>query len=86
MDGLGNPKRLVGLFFDNRATFDSRNAFIAGFSQVACARVFRKLMERLGFERFYLQGGDWGAIITSNLARLYPDQYVPTNFQNRRLD
>ncbi|RCN33412.1 hydrolase, alpha/beta domain protein [Ancylostoma caninum] len=44
-----------------------------GFSQVACARVFRKLMERLGFKRFYLQGGDWGAVVTTNLARLYPD-------------
>ncbi|ETN78999.1 hydrolase, alpha/beta domain protein [Necator americanus] len=45
-----------------------------GFSQVACARVFRKLMERLGFKRFYLQGGDWGSLVTSNLAKLYPDQ------------
>lgn len=45
-----------------------------GFSQVACARLFRKLMERLGFKRFYLQGGDWGAIIAVNLAKLYPAQ------------
>ncbi|EPB69995.1 epoxide hydrolase [Ancylostoma ceylanicum] len=45
-----------------------------GFGQVACARIFRKLMERLGFKRFYLQGGDWGAVINTHLARLYPDQ------------
>lgn len=45
-----------------------------GFSQIACARVFRKLMERVGFKKFYLQGGDWGSLITSNLARLYPAQ------------
>uniref|UniRef100_A0A0K0CZ45 Epoxide hydrolase n=1 Tax=Angiostrongylus cantonensis TaxID=6313 RepID=A0A0K0CZ45_ANGCA len=43
-----------------------------GFSQVICARVFRKLMERLNFNKFYLQGGDWGAIINVNLAKLYP--------------
>ncbi|KAK6036629.1 hypothetical protein COOONC_25865, partial [Cooperia oncophora] len=46
----------------------------SGFSQVACARVFRKLMERLGIKRFYLQGGDWGSLIASNLAKLYPAQ------------
>lgn len=45
-----------------------------GFSQVVCARVFRKLMERLHFNKFYLQGGDWGAIINVNLAKLYPDR------------
>ncbi|KAK6023462.1 hydrolase, alpha/beta domain protein, partial [Ostertagia ostertagi] len=46
----------------------------SGFSQVACARVFRKLMERLDIKKFYLQGGDWGALVTSNLAKLYPAQ------------
>ncbi|VDL77801.1 unnamed protein product [Nippostrongylus brasiliensis] len=45
-----------------------------GFSQVVCARVFRKLMERLGIKKFYLQGGDWGSLIVSNLAKLYPAQ------------
>ncbi|VDN32972.1 unnamed protein product, partial [Cylicostephanus goldi] len=29
-----------------------------GFSQLACARVFRKLMDRLGIKKYYLQGGD----------------------------
>ncbi|XGW05773.1 hypothetical protein V3C99_016268 [Haemonchus contortus] len=46
----------------------------SGFSQVACARVFRKLMERLGIKKFYVQGGDWGSLIVSNLAKLYPAQ------------
>ncbi|CAI4227273.1 unnamed protein product [Auanema sp. JU1783] len=44
-----------------------------GFSQVECARVFYKLMDKLGFKKFYLQGGDWGSVVTSNLARMYPD-------------
>ncbi|KAK5986306.1 Juvenile hormone epoxide hydrolase, partial [Trichostrongylus colubriformis] len=36
--------------------------------------MFRKLMERLGMKKFYLQGGDWGSLITSNLAKIYPSQ------------
>ena len=46
-----------------------------GFHVGHCARIFRELMvDRLGFkEGFYLQGGDWGAIITTALATLYPD-------------
>ncbi|CAO4380112.1 unnamed protein product [Caenorhabditis nigoni] len=47
-----------------------------GFSQLACARVFRKLMLRLGYRKFYLQGGDWGAIITSLLTKVYPDNVI----------
>ncbi|CAJ0588064.1 unnamed protein product [Cylicocyclus nassatus] len=48
----------------------------SGFSQLACARVFRKLMDRLGFKKYYLQGGDWGALVTSNIARVYPDRVL----------
>ncbi|GMT09297.1 hypothetical protein PFISCL1PPCAC_594 [Pristionchus fissidentatus] len=44
-----------------------------GFSQLAAARVFKKLMERVGHKKYYLQGGDWGSIITSQLARMYPE-------------
>ncbi|VDM70267.1 unnamed protein product, partial [Strongylus vulgaris] len=47
-----------------------------GFSQVACARVFRKLMERLGFKKYYLQGGDWGSMVTINMAKLYPEKVL----------
>uniref|UniRef100_A0A8R1DVM1 Epoxide hydrolase n=1 Tax=Caenorhabditis japonica TaxID=281687 RepID=A0A8R1DVM1_CAEJA len=43
-----------------------------GFSQLSCARVFRKLMLRLGYEKFYLQGGDWGAVVTSLIAKIWP--------------
>ncbi|XP_035659498.1 epoxide hydrolase 1-like [Branchiostoma floridae] len=35
-----------------------------GFDPIAAAQMFHKLMERLGFQKFYVQGGDWGAIIT----------------------
>uniref|UniRef100_A0A1I7XI48 Microsomal epoxide hydrolase n=1 Tax=Heterorhabditis bacteriophora TaxID=37862 RepID=A0A1I7XI48_HETBA len=47
-----------------------------GFSQVACARIFRKLMDRLGYEKFYLQGGDWGSLVSTNIARLFPDRVL----------
>lgn len=39
---------------------------------MAAARIFYKLMLRLGFQEFYLQGGDWGALICTNMAQLVP--------------
>lgn len=33
----------------------------------------RNLMLRLGFEKFLIQGGDWGSIIGSSLAALFPE-------------
>ena len=34
---------------------------------VVIAEMFAELMARLGYERYIAQGGDWGAIITSNI-------------------
>ncbi|TRY96133.1 hypothetical protein DNTS_015951 [Danionella cerebrum] len=44
-----------------------------GFNTLEAARIFLKLMERLGFREFYVQGGDWGAFITSNMAQMKPE-------------
>jgi hypothetical protein len=33
-------------------------------------------MERIGFKKFYAQGGDWGARIVSNMGILFPERYV----------
>ncbi|XP_005795173.1 epoxide hydrolase 1-like [Xiphophorus maculatus] len=44
-----------------------------GFNSLAAARIFLTLMERLGFSQFYLQGGDWGSLITTNMAQMRPD-------------
>lgn len=33
-------------------------------------------MHRIGFEKFYVQGGDWGGIITSNMATLFPEEIL----------
>ncbi|XP_067048086.1 epoxide hydrolase 1-like [Acropora muricata] len=45
-----------------------------GFDTFAAARVFAKLMDRLGYPSYYLQGGDWGSAITSAWAIMNPSQ------------
>lgn len=45
---------------------------LTGFDTVCAARIFHKLMKRLGFNKFYAQGGDWGCLITTNMAQLEP--------------
>ncbi|XP_032626357.1 epoxide hydrolase 1-like isoform X2 [Chelonoidis abingdonii] len=45
---------------------------IEGFDTLAAARIFHKLMQRLGFQEFYVQGGDWGSRITVNMAQMLP--------------
>ncbi|XP_041105998.1 epoxide hydrolase 1-like [Polyodon spathula] len=44
-----------------------------GFDSIAAARIFYKLMQRLGFKEFYMQGGDWGGLITTNIAQMRPE-------------
>ncbi|CAN2387478.1 Biotransformation enzyme that catalyzes the hydrolysis of arene and aliphatic epoxides to less reactive and more water soluble dihydrodiols by the trans addition of water [Pristimantis euphronides] len=43
-----------------------------GCDSVAAARIFYKLMRRLGFQEFYAQGGDWGAMVCTILAQIAP--------------
>ena len=43
-----------------------------GFSPLAAARVFVNLMAKLGFKSYYAQGGHWGSLIASCMARLDP--------------
>jgi microsomal epoxide hydrolase len=45
-----------------------------GFSPIAAARVFGKLMDRLTFKKYYCQGGDWGSLITTVLAQIHPER------------
>ena len=53
-----------------------------GFSQAAAkpglgaskvAVVFKNLMKRLGYEKYYVQGGDWGSSIGSSMALFFPE-------------
>ncbi|XP_071387622.1 epoxide hydrolase 1 isoform X4 [Centroberyx affinis] len=64
--------------FDWRRQVDKLNQYphfktnIEGFDSVCAARVFHKLMKRLGFQQFYAHGGDWGWLITTNMSQLEP--------------
>ncbi|CAD5223013.1 unnamed protein product [Bursaphelenchus okinawaensis] len=44
-----------------------------GMNAGAVARIFHKLMIRLGYNKYLVQGGDWGSVIVANMARLYPE-------------
>src|SRR5437867_3427912 len=43
-----------------------------GWGPEHVAQVWTELMRRLGYTRYVAQGGDWGAVITTELARLAP--------------
>ncbi|MFI6349442.1 epoxide hydrolase family protein [Streptomyces sp. NPDC050560] len=45
-----------------------------GWNPGRTARAWAELMTRLGYERFGAHGGDWGAFIGTELARLAPDR------------
>ena len=43
-----------------------------GLNPVHIAKIMHKLMIRLGFENYYVQGGDWGSDISRKMAILFP--------------
>ncbi|KAF7253552.1 Epoxide hydrolase 1 [Varanus komodoensis] len=43
-----------------------------GFKCLCAARIFYKMMLRLGFREFYVQGADWGWLICTSLAQIAP--------------
>uniref|UniRef100_A0AC35U1H9 Epoxide hydrolase n=1 Tax=Rhabditophanes sp. KR3021 TaxID=114890 RepID=A0AC35U1H9_9BILA len=47
-----------------------------GLNQFAVARIFKKLMTRLGHKKWFAQGGDWGSLITGQMARLFPEHLL----------
>lgn len=47
-----------------------------GFDVRAVAGAVAGLMERLGYARYAVQGGDWGAMAGSHLALLHPERVV----------
>lgn len=44
-----------------------------GLGAAQMAVIFNSLMKRLGSQKFFVQGGDWGSLIGTNLAQMYPD-------------
>ncbi len=47
-----------------------------GYGPSQMGDIFAKLMERLGYERYGLQGGDWGSVITTRIAAEHPDRVI----------
>ncbi|XP_052865139.1 juvenile hormone epoxide hydrolase 1-like [Anopheles cruzii] len=54
----------------------SQGATRPGMSASKVAVVMKNLMARLGYRRFYVQGGDWGAIIGNLMAILFEDDIL----------
>lgn len=62
----------------NATSIQSRGVNATRFSSYfQMSLILKNLMQRLGFDKFYAQGGDWGSAITAHLGGLYPDKYVP---------
>lgn len=55
-----------------------------GWGPERIARAWVTLMNRLGYEKFFIQGGDWGAVIVDILAAQSPDKVLGlhTNMAN----
>src|SRR5204862_8039662 len=47
-----------------------------GWDSARIARAWIALMERLGYTKFVAQGGDWGAIVTEQMALQAPTQLL----------
>lgn len=47
-----------------------------GWDPVRIAKAWVVLMQRLGYDRFVAQGGDWGAAVTQQLAIIAPDHVM----------
>lgn len=48
----------------------------SGYSPEKMAQIFAQLMDQLGYEKYAIAGGDWGAIINRHMANMYPDKLI----------
>jgi epoxide hydrolase len=48
----------------------------SGISPQRVAPLLVTLMERLGYERFVVQGGDWGSLIATEICRQFPERVM----------
>ncbi|XP_017768877.1 PREDICTED: juvenile hormone epoxide hydrolase 1-like [Nicrophorus vespilloides] len=51
----------------------SDGASKSGLGAVEMSAVLKNLMIRLGYKRFYVQGGDWGSTLAATMGTIYPD-------------
>lgn len=54
----------------------SQGASKQGLSTSKIALIMKKLMNRIGHERFYVQGGDWGSMIGSQIGTFFQDDVL----------
>ncbi|XP_030032922.2 juvenile hormone epoxide hydrolase isoform X1 [Manduca sexta] len=47
-----------------------------GLGAAEMAFIYKNLMNRLGHEKYFMQGGDWGSLITANMATFFPDEII----------
>jgi juvenile hormone epoxide hydrolase len=47
-----------------------------GLGPAQVAPIFKELMDRLGFKKFVVQGGDWGSAVGSFISILYPESVI----------
>jgi pimeloyl-ACP methyl ester carboxylesterase len=47
-----------------------------GYGPAQMGDIFAKLMERVGYDRYGAQGGDWGSAITRRVALRHPDRVI----------
>lgn len=59
-----------------------------GMNTARIAELWVKLMEQLGYQKFFVQGGDFGADVSTHLALLHPDHvlglhlnYIPFSYK-----
>ncbi|MCJ1250795.1 hypothetical protein MMC30_008023 [Trapelia coarctata] len=55
-----------------------------GFGLDKYAEVLHKLMQKLGYEKYVTQGGDWSCIITRAMGKLYPTACVASHINMPR--
>ena len=48
----------------------------AGWTPRRIAAAFGQIADRLGYQRYGVQGGDWGALVSYNMAELRPDRTI----------
>jgi len=54
----------------------SQSASKQGLGTLETAQIFLKLMKRLNFNKFYVQGGDWGSLVVSTMATMFPENII----------
>ena len=45
-----------------------------GVTTAKAGAMIAAVMQEIGYERYFLQGGDWGSVTTSGMAEAYPDR------------